>query len=70
MLKHDDMGGSKTKLPHQADKDDKKHPSIKPKEPHKEHKPDKPIVPKSKSHETMLIGVTIVAAAVVGYFMF
>ena len=70
VVKHDDMGGSKTKLPHQADKDDKKHPSIKPKEPHKERKPDKPIVPKSKSHETMLIGVTIVAAAVVGYFMF
>ena len=61
--------GSKTKLPHQAT-DDKKRPSIKPKEPYKEHKPDKPIVPKSKSHETMLMGVTILGAAVVGYFMF
>ena len=66
VIKHDDSTDKpKKKLPHQAT-DDKKHPSIKP----KENKPVKPIVPKSKSHETMLMGVTVVGAAVVGYFMF
>ena len=63
VIKNDNMGGSKTKLPHQVTdhKKDKKQPE-KPISPHTV----KPI-PKSKSHETMLIGVTIGATALATY---